>query len=215
MGKMAEAVKKQLTQAEIDAKMRKLLFRPCKSEEELRKWILLFLELDMPNCIVDPDSNCTPMAMIYEVYSKALQNNDPNFDRVLYYASRSGMKTLSAAILEVLSVFHLNRDVGHMAALEGQARKCQNYVKDFLNKRILIDFKVGDNLERIDIVHYWNKKTDIHLTEKEWRQLDKTEKDLFEPIKHYIKIVVCTLRAANGDHFSYFCVDGATEILEK
>jgi hypothetical protein len=212
---MTEVKKIPLTQAEIDTKKRKILFKPCKSEEELRKWILLFLELDMPNCIVDPDSNCTPLGMIWEVYSKALQNNDPDFDRVLYYASRSGMKTLSAAILEVLAVFHLNRDVGHMAALEGQARKCQNYVKDFLNKRTLIDFKIGDNLERIDIVHYWDKKTDIHLTEKEWRVLSKEERDLYEQVKHYIKIVVCTLRAANGDHFSYFCVDGDTEILQK
>src|ERR1022692_3729498 len=110
VAQMAEVtVKKPLTQAEIDRKARKILFVPCKSKEALSKWIQFFLELEMPDCIVDPDSNCSPMDMIYETYSKALLNNDPNFSRVLYYASRDSYKTLGAAVLEVLCAMHLGR----------------------------------------------------------------------------------------------------------
>ena len=70
------------------------------------------------------------MDMVWECYSKMMYNNDPAFNRVLYYASRDGYKTLGASILELLVVFHLGRDVAHMAAIEAQSEKSQLYVKN-------------------------------------------------------------------------------------
>src|SRR5262245_55157500 len=90
-----------------EAAKRKILFVPCRTKEALHKWIRLFLNLDLPDCIVDPDSNSSPMDMVWECYSKAMNNDDKGFARVLYYASRDSFKTLGAAILEVLAVVHL------------------------------------------------------------------------------------------------------------
>src|SRR6202142_2321 len=204
-----------LSQSPKDIKARGSLFKICKNKNELRKWIWFFLGVELPSCIVDPESNSSPLDMAWEIYSKALANDDPKFDRVLYYASRGGGKTLVSAIIEVLALFHLDRDVGHMAALIGQAQTAQNYVKDFLNRPILRDFKIGDNLERIDIIHYFNKQSGIHLTEKEWKRLSDVEKDNYTLIRRYVKIVVATVRACNGDHFSLLILDELEIIADK
>lgn len=212
---MAEVVKKPLTEQEKDQKKRKILFNPCKSKQELHKWIQLFLEIDFPDCIVDPDSNSSPMDMVFEVYSKALNNNDPSFNRVLYFSARTAYKTLGAAILEVLAVLHLNRDVAHMAALEGQSRKAQSYVKAFFSKKVLRDFKVGNNLEQIEIARYYNKNTNINLNISEFKHIPPVEQDNYEEIKRYIKIVVCTMAGANSEHTSFMVVDEVDVVRDR
>lgn len=192
---------------EQDALKRKILFIPCRSKEALHKWIQLFLGLDIPDCIVDPDSNCSPMDMIYECYSKAMANDDPMFNRVLYYASRDSFKTLGAAILELLAVVHLQRDVAHMAAIEAQSRKSQQYVKKFFSKPILRDYVSGDNLEIMWVVRYYNKLTGENITEDAWKVLPKDAKDDYEEIRHFIHIVICTMAGANSEHVPFFVVD--------
>src|ERR1700690_1417803 len=197
---MPEVVKKQLTLEELDKKKRSIFFKPCLTKSALSKWIRLFLDLEMPDCIVDPDSNSSPMDMIFETYIKALKNNDPNFSRVLYYASRDSYKKLGAAVLEVLSGLHLKRDVGHMAAIDSQAQRGEFYVKNFFSKPILRDFKASDNLREIYVVRYYNKKTEENLTEKEFKALPRTEQDQYECIKNNIKIIICTIQGVNSFH---------------
>jgi hypothetical protein len=204
---MEVPVKKPLTQEEIDRKARIILFKPCKTKEALSKWIRFFLEIEMPDCIVDPDSNCSPMDMIWETYSKVLNNNDPNFSRVLYYACRDGFKSLSASILEVVCGLHFGCDIGHMAALEMQALVCSRYCKKFFNLKFLRDFKTGDNLNEIYIEKYTHKKTDETITVKEWRQLLPAQQDLYKYNKNVIKIIICTIRGVNSFHCQLFVCD--------
>ncbi|HVT62538.1 MAG TPA: hypothetical protein VHD33_03515 [Legionellaceae bacterium] len=102
-----------------------------------------------------------------------------------------------------------------MAALENQSIICQGYVKGFINKRVLRDFKTGDNLKQIEIVHYWNQETDEHLTEKEFKDLPEVERDKYKEIKRYIKIVVCTMRASNGEHVNFFCTDEIDVVADE
>ena len=78
---------------------RKLLFTPCETKEALQNWIRQFLGYDLPDCTVDPSSNSSPMALVWEIYEKALKNDDPDFSTVLAYASRESMKTLVTAVL--------------------------------------------------------------------------------------------------------------------
>ena len=99
---------------------RRLLFTPVGSREALHDWIATFLGLDLPGTIVDPESNSTPMDLCWEIYSKAIRNDDPRFSRILGYAAREAMKTLVAAVLEVLCIFHLGRSFAHMAAIEAR-----------------------------------------------------------------------------------------------
>jgi hypothetical protein len=197
---MEAPAKKVLTPEEINKRARSILFKPCKTKEALSKWIYFFLDLEMPDCIVDPDSNCSPMDMIWETYSKALNNNDPNFSRVLYYASRSSYKTLGAAVLEILLGMHLGHDVGHLAALKEQSIVAQRYVKRFFNFPYLRDFKTGDNLDEVFIEKYTHEKTGDVLTIKEWRELLPAQQGLYKYHKSIIKIIICTIRGVNSFH---------------
>ncbi len=196
-----------MTPEEKEQQKRKILFVPCRSKEQLHKWIHFFLGLDVPNCIVDPDSNSSPMDMLWETYSKALANDDPNFNRVLYFASRDSFKTLGAAILEVLAVVHLGRDVAHMAAIESQSKKSQQYVKKFMSRPGLRDFVVGNNQEIMWIVRYNDPTTGSNLSEKEFQALSEEARSRYIEVKNYIRVVICTKAGANSEHVPFFVVD--------
>jgi Pretoxin HINT domain/LAGLIDADG-like domain len=72
--------------------LRKALFVPCKTQKSLHDWVKTYLGLDIPGGIVDPSSNSSPMDLLWELYSKALNNNDPKYRRVLAYAARDSFK---------------------------------------------------------------------------------------------------------------------------
>ncbi len=203
----AEETKAKELRLKEDELKRKILFVPCKTKKALHKWIRLFLELDLPDCIVDSESNSSPMDMVWETYSNALNNKGEEFARVMYYASRDSFKTLGAAILEVLAVVHLGRDVAHMAAIEAQSRKSQQYVKKFFSKPILRDFVSGDNLEIMWVARYQNKFTGDNIPENLYKGLPQEERDGYHEIKHYIHIVICTMAGANSEHVPFFVVD--------
>jgi hypothetical protein len=185
------------------------MFVPCHNKEDLHTWISVYLGFNMPDTIVDPDSNCSPMDAIWEVYKKAMDNDDPDFSRVMVYASRDSFKTMGAAILEVLAVIHLDRDVGHMAAVTGQARKAQSYVRKFFRMPYLRDYSKGlvANTEKMEFVWYSNDTTGDCITKAQFEALPDNQKMLFVEHERYIKIVVCTMAGANSDHFPFFVVD--------
>lgn len=203
----AEELQKGKSREEIDALKRKILFVPCKTKQALHKWIRLFLDLDIPDSVVDEDSNSCPMDMIWEVYSNAINNRGEDFARVMYYASRDSFKTLAAAILEVLAVCHLGRDVAHMAAIEAQSRKSQQYVKQFFSKPILRDFVTGDNLEIMWVSRYQHFQTGENIPEERYKIMPPELRDLYMEVKHYIHIVICTMAGANSEHVPFFVVD--------
>lgn len=182
------------------------IFVPCETKEDLHNWLSVYLGVDLPDGVVDEISTISPMGMLWEVYNAA-RTNDTDYDRVLCYASRGSFKTLIAAILEVLCVVHLLRDVAHMAAIEPQAHKAQSYVKTFFNKPFLRDFVVSDNVRRVDFVRYYDNKTGINLTEKQFKSLPEIDRDRYVEHKNYIVIVICTLDGANSEHVPFFVVD--------
>lgn len=206
---------------------RDFLFRPCESKEELHDWILTFIGLDLPDCVVDSESTSCPMDMVWEVYSKVLAGDDESFRRVIYYASRDSFKTLAASVLEVLVVLHANCDVGHMAAISEQAIKCQEYVKRAFRRPYLRDFIEGDNERLTKLVRYYNPNTGHSLTRKEYLQLleeGEGKGEYQEQVRvlqqyiekdRYIKVVICTMQGANSLHVRYFCVDGDTGICVR
>lgn len=192
---------------EKERQLRKICFVPCETKQALHNWIKYFLGFDIPDCKVDPESTSTPMDMIWEVYERALRNDDPDFSSVLYFASRDSFKTFCAAIIEVLALVHLGRDIGHMGAIEAQARKCASYVKMHLRRPILRDFKLGDNQEKIELVWYTHKQTGEVLTQQEASKLPENQIDDYKEHRRYMKIVICTMQGANSDHVPLFVVD--------
>lgn len=157
--------------------------------------------------MVDPESNCTPLQMVWETYSKMMLNDDPDFRRVLYYASREGGKTLAESVLEVLCMVHLNRDVIHLAAIEAQSKKAQEYVKGFLSRPYLRDYVVGDNQREVILLRYHCGITGENLTEKEFLQLPPEQSVAYEQVRNYARIIVATVASTNGEHSSALFLD--------
>lgn len=187
--------------------LRRALFVPCHTKQDLHRWICIYLGINLPDTIVDPESNSSPMDVIWEIYEKAMSNDDPDFSRVMVYASRDSFKTLSAAILEVLFIVHLNRDVGHMAAIKAQAQKAQSYVKQMFRYPYLRDYVVSANTERTEIVWHTNPATGAVLTSEEYEALSQQDKRRFQDFSKYIKIVICSMQGSNADHVPFFVVD--------
>lgn len=194
-----------------DVLKRRVLFTPLRSKEALHNWIRVFLDVDLPDEVIATEgpnpSNCSPMDMVWRVYEACLNNKTGEMSRVMAYASRDSFKTLAASILEVLAVLHLDRDVGHMAAVEAQSMNAQAYVKAFFDRDYLRDFKVGDAKEQTTIVRYYNAKTGDSISTKEWSMLEPGQQIHYRRIQRYIKIVICTMRGANSLHVPFLVVD--------
>lgn len=196
-----------MSSIDIDEIKRRALFVPCDTKEALHTWIKVYLELDIPDTIVDPASTSCPMDIVWEVYDAAIKNNRVDFARVLSYAARDSFKTLGAAVLEVLAIVHLRRNVAHMAAIEFQAKKAQGYVKKFFSKPFLREFVVGDNDRKKEIARYYNPRTGQNLNQKQFQELDISARSEYQEITNYIQIVICTPSGANSEHVPFFVVD--------
>lgn len=190
---------------EMEQLLRKAIFVHCKSKEDLHTWIQVYIGLDFPDTLVDPASTSSPMDLLWEIYNKAIHEEDPNFQRILAYASRDSFKTLGAAILEVLAVVHMERSVAHMAAIEQQARKAQSYVKEIFDRPILKDFVVGDNIRRVDFLRYYDPRSGDNFTEKQFVLLSPSQQMALQKKTNYIQVILCTMASTN-------CVDAATMI---
>jgi hypothetical protein len=187
--------------------LRRALFVPCHNKTDLHRWIQIYMGLNLPDQIVDEESNSTPMDLIWEIYSKAMANDDPDFSRIISYASRDSFKTLGAAILEVLMVLHLDRDVAHMAAIKEQAKKAQSYVKKMFRLPYLRDYVISANTEKTEVTWYHNPETGDCLNRAQQEALPAAEQ--LKNVEHarYIKIVICTMQGANSEHVPFFVVD--------
>lgn len=191
---------------------RKALFAICVSKEHLKLWIKRYLAVDLPDNVVctddvtNPPSNSSPLDLIWEIYQKALDGTDENFQRVLAYAARDSFKTLSASIMEVLCLFHLRRDVAHMAAIESQAQKAASYLNKYLQRPYLRDYVDGNNKREIRITRYEGPNGEV-LTPEEFKVLDFKAQRVYEPVSHYMKIIIATLAGANSEHVSFMCLD--------
>jgi hypothetical protein len=197
---------------------------PCTSKEHLAAWIRTFIGVDLPDGIVCDDeihaepSNSSPMDFIWEVYSKAMDGTDWDFERVLAYAARDSYKTLSFSILEILAIFHMRRSVAHMAAQEDQAQKCAQYVDGFLSKPIFRDYVSGNNKRTLEVCWYETADRKVIYSWRAFAALakrgDLKERD-FTRKSYYIKIIVATMRGANSEHVPMLCLDELDLAPEK
>lgn len=203
------AKSKKIDREQLEAMKRGILFKVCKTRKELSSWIDLFLEIQLPDCVVDPESNSTPIDLLWEIYSKAVANDDEDFRSILAYSCRSGFKTVSAAILETLFLLHLKRDVIHLAALEDQSLKCKEYVQSYFAKPLLIETQTIDNQKNIGIHRYEHNETKEAITPVAWKALPYKEQIEYTEIINKIRIVKATIKSANGQHAPLLTIDEA------
>lgn len=213
-----------------DDDLRKAMFVPCGTRDDLHAWINFYLGLNIPYCLVDEESTASPMDVIWEMYNDALSNEEKRITkevdsdalddeeedddddevepkRLLAYGCRDGFKTLGAAIMEVLCIVHLERSVAHMAAIESQAQKAQRYVKKFFDKKFLRDYVVTKNERRVEFVHHYNPTTGEHITQGQWDALLPIQRDQYVKKENYIQVLVCTMQGTNSEHVPFMVID--------
>lgn len=160
------------------------MLTPCESREDLQRWIRIFLGIDLPDCIVCEESTASPLDLVWNVYRAAKEGDFAEASQ-LYFASRDSMKTLSAAVAELMVLLHLRRTVTHMGAISAQADKCYDYLKQFLGLSVI---------NRVPLLKDNKTKTELDLTSP-WH------------IKPFFKIIICSLQGANSEHSMMHVVD--------
>jgi hypothetical protein len=193
--------------SEAERTLRRAMWVPCRSKAALARWVRIYLGVDLPDGHVDILSNSSPMECLWEIYSKALANDDHSFNRILAYASRISFKTLIAAIMEVLCLVHLDRSVVHLASIVEQSQKAQEYVKLFFGKPFLRDFLVGDASTYTEIYRYVHRHSGDVIPPKEYKELSQAQKLDYEEHRGYIDITSCTMRGTNSKHAPFMVID--------
>lgn len=167
-----------------EEELRLAIFEPPSTKEDLHDWIQFYLGIDYPGEVVDPDSNSSPMDMIWEVYSK-LRESDPKFSQALYYACRDGYKTLSASTLETVVLAVLGLNAAHMAAILDQSDKAKEYIGDNFSGEYLHDYVDRDAKRRTVMVR----------------------PEAFGGGKSSLGIVVATMKGTNYQHVPLMVMD--------
>jgi hypothetical protein len=121
------------------------------------------------------------------------KNNPDNIVDLLCCAGRGSGKTLAAAIAEFMIAIHDKRNVAHVGAILAQAKRCYEYqVKFMLAPKIR-------NILNDESVHI----------DKRMLQKMNMEKSVFNIDGEMVttEVIPCTLRATNGIHAAFVCVD--------
>lgn len=204
------------------AERRRLLFTPCATREELRAWVYLHLELDLPGVIVDQKSinpsTTSPLDMLWLMYARLMYPRGGEDDpaEMLFYASREGGKTLIVSVFEVLGMIHVGTNVVHLAALKEQAYDAQKYLKAFMSKPDLQGMVVGDAIERTTLFFYRRRDAaGVPLYLKEWKALSEAERGEYVLTTRVADIVAATVRATNGKHVGITVLDEVDIIQDK
>jgi hypothetical protein len=186
--------------------LRAALFVQPETLEDLHRWIKVYLGIDLPIIKVDPESNSSPMELVWELYDAA-RLNKPGYSEVLAYAARDSFKTFSAAIFEVLCILLLERSVAHMAAIEPQAKKSQQYFKKHVTRPFIKDYVTSKNERTVEITRYYCEETGENLTRAQYEVLLPGDQLKYREIKNYVVIVICTIQGANSEHVPVMVVD--------
>jgi hypothetical protein len=107
-----------------------LFFEPAQSKEELRIWLKVFLNLELPDEAVDEESTSNPLEFVWQVYCSMLSKKGPK--RFVAAVSRNCGKTLCATIIRFISMVWLRRSGTHLAANLQQSMSATLYFEKFL-----------------------------------------------------------------------------------
>ncbi len=164
-----------------------LLFAPITSPQGISDWVRLFLGLELPLEITDPESSSSPLDAIFQIYNTFRSNSGDRNPGYVLLSCREGMKTVSVAILEVLLLLHFELEIAHAGAIEHQSSVGLQYIEDFLSKiQPLMDIAGWINLTQ-------NKRTLKFRT--------PSGKSPF------IKIVICSQKGMNALHANVIFFD--------
>lgn len=129
-----------LPNEERDKFIRSLLKKRIKTREDLKNWLLFFLNVDLADCTVSRFATTNPLDMVWEIYQFCCDNEALEPKSVFYIAGRSSQKTLSAAVLQILLPLHFKRGVVHLGGTKAQAKRAYQYFTKFVNRKYIKDY---------------------------------------------------------------------------
>lgn len=128
-----------------------VFFEPCKTKEELQWFMKAFLNVDLPDRIIDEDSTSSPVDFIWDVYKCMLTGKGPT--RHVVAAARNSAKTLAAVIVRFFGMVHFRRDGTHLAANLEQSKSASRYLNRFLSGPDIAPFVVKNNTREIELAN--------------------------------------------------------------
>jgi hypothetical protein len=192
--------------SEEELRDRLLLFKECDTKEDLQNYVYYFLDLELPGTHVDPESNSSPLDMVWDVYDFLIHGGSEDISRMLFYSCRFGGKSLCEAVIEVMLLLHFRGDITHLAALKRQSKDVQKYIKKFFKQPALRGFVDGDNKEETQVTFYIDRNGGPNLTKREWDSLTAAEQANYVFVSNSTEVVVATVEACNGKH-GILCLD--------
>lgn len=130
----------ELTPQEREAFSKALVTQRFNCKDDLKFWLLGYLQVDLADCIVSRYSTSTPLDMVWDIYQFCANETNDEPLSTFYIAGRSSQKTLSAAVLAVLLPLHFGRGVVHLGGTEDQANRAYSYFKKFVNKPYISEY---------------------------------------------------------------------------
>ena len=129
-----------LSEQESDEYSRILVRSIPNSKEELKYWLLHFLDVDLADCIVSRHATSTPLDMVWDIvqFCRDTKNEDPL--STFYIAGRGSQKTLSSAVLAIILPLWFRRGIVHSGGTEDQANRAYAYFKRFVGRPYIKDY---------------------------------------------------------------------------
>lgn len=182
-----------------DKQKTELFFGACKTRDELKSWIKLFLGLDLPDVTVSRYADSNPLDIIWEIYNICVLESNPELiEELLVVAGRGSGKTLAIAIAETFMLFHDQRDVAHVGAILSQAKRCYEYMQGFfLNERVkpILEGKSANGYPYMEKTT--QEKSIFNIPDKKTKEI----------VRANLEVLPCTLKAVNGFHGAFVSVD--------
>lgn len=171
----------------FDPNLAKTFLIHFETKQQMKDWILNFLDLDFPDSHVDPESNASPIDWMFEVYRMYKENRGNESPNVIVISSRESYKTLSEAVFAVISMCHFGAMIAHMAAIVPQATAAQKYMESFL-------LKIGKYMDHhgLSITSKNSKEVEVKMPSGQTALM---------------KVIVCTVTGANSAHTNIFTID--------
>ena len=163
------------------------MFEPLDSAQGVKDWVRLFLGLELPLEITDPESTSSPLDAVWQVYETFKNNTGDQNPGYIMMSCREGMKTVSVAILEILLLLHFQLDIGHAAAVESQSSVALQYIGGFILA-----------IEPLLDAAGWSK------TSENKRLIKYTTPQNKQP---FIKVIICSPKGMNSLHSNVLFLD--------
>jgi|GEM_PF-2958548 len=163
-----------------------LFFEPLQSKDELRNWLKIFLNMELPDESVDEESNSNALQFVWDVYSALSNKTGPK--RFVAACSRNSGKTLTACVIRFLGMIHYRRNGTHLAATLEQSQSATLYFEEFLTVPEIAPFVKTNNTRTKEL---------SGLPPNSWTSVGKCK----------VRVATATIRGVNSQRGSLNFVD--------